>query len=106
MTRALSPIAAAALLAAALGCSKSEPTLILEVAPADAVVSVDGYAHPGSSPHAIDFKAPGRYLLTVSREGYRDVEMYVTLEPGERRRKSVELVALGAPIAVDPSIWR
>ena len=89
-------------LAFVAGCGKSDPVLVLTTVPPDAVVAVEGYAHPGDSPHEIVFKDAGRYKLSVTREGYRPVEMFVTLELGERREQAVELVADGAQIATDP----
>jgi hypothetical protein len=65
-------------------------------------VAVEDYAHPGDSPHEIVFKDEGRYKLSVTRDGYRPVEMFVTIKPGERREQTVELVADGNVIATDP----
>jgi hypothetical protein len=84
------------------GCGRQEPVLVVATSPADAVVAVDGFAHPGGSPHRIVFKAPGQYRLSVSRDGYLPVEMQVTLGPGERREQTVELVAGLPPIPPDP----
>ncbi|HUT76934.1 MAG TPA: PEGA domain-containing protein [Polyangia bacterium] len=88
--------------AVAAGCGRQEPVLVVATSPADAVVAVDGFAHPGASPHKIVFKAPGQYRLSISREGYRPVEMQVTLGPGERREQTVELVADMPTIPPDP----
>jgi hypothetical protein len=89
-----------------LGCRDGVPTLVLKTTPPDATVVVDGYAHPGGTPHEIRFKAPGRYRLEVSREGFRPIEMFVTLGASERREQVVELVADNANIAGDPMIPR
>jgi hypothetical protein len=97
-------LALAFLALAPAGCRDEVPTLVLKTAPPDATVVVDGYAHPGGTPHEIRFKAPGRYRLEVSREGFRPIEMFVTLGASERREQVVELVAEGGAIADDPRI--
>ena len=58
-------------LVAAMGCTGSDPTLVLTTSPSDATVAIDGFAHPGGSPHTIEFKSAGRYKLTVSATGFR-----------------------------------
>jgi hypothetical protein len=90
------------MLVIAAGCGKREPTLVLTTVPPDAVVAVEGFAHPGGSPHEIVFKEPGRYKLGISREGFRPVEMFVTLKSKQHLEQSVELVAEGIQIATDP----
>ena len=97
-------LALASLTLASFGCREEVPTLVLKTLPPDATVVVDGYAHPGGTPHEIRFKSPGRYRLEVSREGFRPIEMFVTLGASERREQVVELVADGAGIAGDPMI--
>jgi hypothetical protein len=92
----------AALAFTAFGCRGEEPTLVLTTNPPDAEVAVDGYVHPGATPHEIRFKAPGRYNLSVRRSGYRAVEMLVTLGRGERREQTVELAPESPMIAIDP----
>jgi hypothetical protein len=89
-------------LLAAAGCGRQEPVLVVAASPADAEVAVDGFAHPGGSPHKIVFKAPGQYRLAISRDGYRPVEMQVTMGPGEHREQTVELVADMPPLPLDP----
>jgi len=86
-------VAALLLLVGSAGCTSSEPTLQLTTSPADATVAVDGFAHPGGSPHTIEFKSAGRYKLTVSATGYQTVEMFVSIGPGERRTQTIELVS-------------
>jgi len=100
----LARLVPAFLLAAALvaGCGRGDPVLLLTTVPPDAVVAVEEFAHPGDSPHEIVFKDEGRYKLSVTRDGYRPVEMFVTLKKGERREQTVELVADGSQIAADP----
>jgi hypothetical protein len=88
--------------AIAAGCGRQEPVLVVTTSPMDAVVAVDGFAHPGGSPHKVVFKAPGQYRLSISRDGYQPVEMLVTLGPGERREQTVELVADLPPLPPDP----
>ncbi|MFO8072599.1 MAG: PEGA domain-containing protein [Polyangia bacterium] len=96
----LSTISAALLAAFALaGCGDSSPTLSLTVSPPDAEVVVDGYRHPGGSPHEVVFKQPGSYRLEVRRNGYRPIEMQVTLAKGERAERTVELVPQSMQIA-------
>lgn len=91
--RAVQGVILALLTATALGaCREQEPVLVVRTVPADAAVSVDGYAHPGESPHEIVMKAPGRYRLSVSQAGYRPVELNVSLAAGERVEQRVELV--------------
>jgi len=97
-------LALASLTLASFGCREEVPTLVLKTLPPDATVVVDGYAHPGGTPHEIRFKSPGRYRLEVSREGFRPIEMFVTLGASERREQVVELVADGTQIAGDPMI--
>lgn len=94
----------AALALAAPGCRGDAPTLALKVSPPDAEVSIDGYVHPGGSPHEIRFKEPGRYGLAVRKDGYRPLEMIVTLRSGERLDQKVELVPGTPEIATDPPI--
>ncbi|MDD5308601.1 MAG: PEGA domain-containing protein [Deltaproteobacteria bacterium] len=95
-------IAFVALFAAlAAGCGQGSPVLVVSTSPPDAVVAIDGFAHPGASPHEIAFKEPGRYKLFVSRPGFRPVEMYVTLSAGAREKRTIELVQDTAQIA-DP----
>jgi eukaryotic-like serine/threonine-protein kinase len=100
----LAALALAALAPAASGCRDEAPTLVLRTSPPDAEVAVDGYVHPGGSPHDIRFKAPGRYGLAVRKDGYRPLEMIVTLANGERRAEAVELVPEGPKIATDPPV--
>jgi hypothetical protein len=97
-------LALGALALAAFGCRDKGPTLVLATNPADAVVAVDGYVHPGGAPHDIQFKAPGRYTLSVRKDGYREVQMLVTLGSGERREQTVELAPDAPRIATDPPI--
>ena len=79
-------------LAFTAGCGSEEPTLVLTVSPANARVSVDGYVHPGGSPHTVTFKGPGRYKLDVSSPGHKPVEMMISLESGEHLTQAVELI--------------
>jgi len=97
-------LALASLALASFGCRDEVPTLVLKTTPPDATVVVDGYAHPGGTPHEIRFKSPGRYRLEVGRDGFRPIEMFVTLGASERREQIVELVADGTQIAGDPMI--
>ena len=97
-------LALASLALVTFGCRDETPTLVLKTTPPDAMVVVDGYAHPGGTPHEIRFKAPGRYRLEVSRDGFRPIEMFVTLGASERREQVVELVADRPEIAGDPNI--
>jgi hypothetical protein len=85
-----------------VGCGKSDPVLVLTTVPPDAVVAVEDFAHPGGSPHEVVFKEAGRYKLSVTRDGYRPVEMFVTIDKGQRKEQTVELVAEGSLIATDP----
>jgi hypothetical protein len=89
--------------ALACGCARGNPVLVISTSPPDAVVAIDGFAHPGASPHEIAFKAPGRYKLFVSRPGFRPVEMYVTMSAGAREERSIELVQDAAQIALSPT---
>jgi len=97
----IAALAAAALLA---GCGGEEPVLVLTTSPSDAEVTVDGFVHPGGSPHRIVFKAPGQYRLSIFRDGYQPVEMMATLGRAERREQTVELVAdlPPAPLEIPP----
>lgn len=90
------------LTASLMACGRSDPILVLTTTPADATVAVDGFGHPGGSPHEIVFKTAGRYKLSITRDGYQPVEMFVTLKKGERRDQTVELVADNMQIATDP----
>ena len=92
-------------LAFAVGCGSGEPTLVLTVSPANALVSVDGYVHPGESPHTITFKGSGRYKLDVSSPGHKPVEMMISLERGEHLDQTVELIRDPLQIAgpIDPN---
>ena len=103
-TARFAKILLAAVAAAALGCRAEAPTLVLKTSPPDAEVAVDGYVHPGGTPHEIQFKAPGRYNLSVRKDGYRPVEMLVTLGAAERREQVVELAPESPRIAIDPPI--
>jgi len=98
-TRRILPLLAALATTAVLAGCGGEPTLALEVVPPDANVSVDGYVHPGGSPHEIVFKSAGRYRLNVDRQGYKPLEMMITLGEGERLSQKVELIPVGADIA-------
>ncbi len=93
-------------LAFAAGCGSEEPTLVLTVSPADAKVSVDGYVHPGESPHTVTFKGSGRYKLDISSPGHKPVEMMISLERGEHLNQTVELIQDSLQIAgpIDPNV--
>ncbi|MCK9458986.1 MAG: PEGA domain-containing protein [Proteobacteria bacterium] len=94
-------LALASLALVSFGCRDGAPTLVLKTAPPDATVVVDGYVHPGGTPHEIRFKAPGRYRLEVSRDGFTPIEMFVTLGSAERREQVVELIADDARVVDD-----
>jgi hypothetical protein len=75
---------------------KEPATVTISTMPLDAVVTVDGAAHPGQSPHALDVIA-GTHEVTVTAVGFEPITVQLKLKPGDNEGRTVELAALPPP---------
>ena len=58
--------------------------------PEDAEIILDGETR-GMSPLILEFIPVGKYDLTIAKDGYQEREEVITIEPGSRLSRDVEL---------------
>jgi hypothetical protein len=71
-------------------------TVVLTVTPDAAQVRVDGDMLPGEGPERELVVDPGRHRITVAAPGHTEQILSLELLPGERKRETAHLVAMGA----------
>ncbi len=76
-----------------LNLAKPKPgSVTIEATPANAEVLMNGKVVANKTPFTLDNLAPSTYVLTVQAEGYETVIRPVTIEDGEARIETIELV--------------
>ncbi|MEZ4406883.1 MAG: PEGA domain-containing protein [Polyangiales bacterium] len=79
-------------------------TLELQVAPTESTVRADGELRTGSGRARLVDLDPGRHAVNVSAEGMNAQDFSLTLSPGERVVRRVDLASRPATVVIVPSV--